>query len=390
MPSKNISCSDRSLDCKAAFDGYWIGRGVLAGSTFTFDDGSSVPVHYFSRDELELTVDGETHRGKLRQDGQLHWDDGDVWRRDVTDAVSMRFGIRMHSHVRALHDKCAGIFVGEVGTVVGFTSECVEVKFARRIVRCSALDVAICDEGDTQNEERPAAISCSAARSETPLPPQVGCATHLPPSSSQVEVRTARKDTEDDVPRGKSGVARAWTDVLHQGPEGKASASRKVERFPLRQASRQAERQEVPKSRGVVRDGVSDQSLTISTSKCEKPPKGGSDSSMASRPKLVASMDATWYTGVVKWSRGSMAWLSCEELQARFPEQHVFLHKSECRAERMPRQMDRMVFRLAVADGNPKALEARTEASHLAAMSTSSSLMMSLGEYRASRCKHSR
>merc|ERR1739842_170859 len=105
-------------------------------------------------------------------------------------------------------------------------------------------------------------------------------------------------------------------------------------------------------------------------------------SSTASSPELATSMDATWYTGVVTWSRGAMAWLSCEELKARFPEPDVFLHKSECRAERMPRQMDRMVFRLAVANGKPQALEARTPASHLAAMSASRPPRMSLEEYR--------
>jgi len=81
-----------------------------------------------------------------------------------------------------------------------------------------------------------------------------------------------------------------------------------------------------------------------------------------------------------------MAWLSCEELQARFPEQDVFLHKSDCCAEAMPRQMDRVFFRLVVADGNPKALEARTEASHLAVTGTMTApLKISFEEYRASR-----
>merc|ERR1739846_203022 len=99
--------------------------------------------------------------------------------------------------------------------------------------------------------------------------------------------------------------------------------------------------------------------------------------------------DATWYTGVVKRSRGAYTWLTSEELQDRFPGQDVFLHKSECRDEVMPRQMDRMVFRLTVADGMPKALDARIKAAHLATKSTGRSLM-SLEEYRASRCKSSR
>merc|ERR1711997_1390099 len=111
---------------------------------------------------------------------------------------------------------------------------------------------------------------------------------------------------------------------------------------------------------------------------------------MVSKPKPAASVDTTWYTGVVKWSRGTMAWLTSKELQARFPDQDVFLHKYDCRDEVLPRQMDRMVFRLTIADGKPKALDARTEAAHLAAKSTGRSLRISLEDYRASRCSSGR
>lgn len=509
VPSKSATCSEHRFDGKTAFDGCWVGRGVLAGSTFTFDDGPCVPVHYLSRDELELTVDGERHRGKLAQDGTLQWDDGDVWRRGVTDAVSERFGIRLHSRVRTLHRQSAGVRAGDVGAVVGFTSECIEVKFKRRIVRCSPCAVAICDEGDMQKKQRTAAGSCSAADaqivrpfdgiwanrgemkgtqftfkngpqvevslvgdreielyldserhrgvmqddgtvhwddgdiwrreetvvtsqtafemfapvqlskacagmlagqcgtvvgfaadrvevkfsskiiqclaadlqmctgSHTPLAQQVGCATRLP--SSQAEVRTGRTYPEA-VLRSKS---RAFADVLRQAPEGQKLAPRKVEQIPARQAGRR----EVPESQSVDRKGASKRSPTIIMGRSDQPLARGSDASTASRPKPVASMDATWYTGVVRWSRGSMAWLSCEELKARFPDQDVFLHRSECRDKVMPRQRDRMVFRLMVDDGKPKALSARTEAAHQAA---NESLKMSLEEYHASRSKSGR
>merc|ERR1712157_152709 len=134
------------------------------------------------------------------------------------------------------------------------------------------------------------------------------------------------------------------------------------------------------------RERAFQKSLTVSAGRPDKPATKDSDSSVASRPKPAAPTDTTWYTGVVKWSRGSMAWLTSEELQVRFPGQDVFLHRSECRAEVMPRQMDRMVFRLTVADGNPKALDARTEAAHEAAKGMGRSLRMSLEEYRSSRC----
>merc|ERR1712012_648789 len=173
--------------------------------------------------------------------------------------------------------------------------------------------------------------------------------------------------------------------VLRQAPEEQKLAPMKVEQTSARQAGRR----EVPKSQSVVSKGTAEKNLSISVGRSDQPPTRGSGASMASRSKLVASMDATWYTGVVKWSRGSMAWLSSEELQARFPDQDVFLHRSECRDKIMPRQWDRMVFRLMVDDGNPKAFGARTEAAHQAAKGTGS-LKMSLEEYYASRSKSGR
>jgi len=227
-------------------------------------------------------------------------------------------------------------------------------------------------------------IQCPAAnlqmctRPQTPLAQQAGCSAHLP--SSPAEVRTGGTDPED-IPTSKGHAA----DVLRQAAEEKKFAPRKVEQTPARQTGRR----EVPKSQSVVSKGIAKKSLTISMGRSDQPPSRGSDASVASRPKPVASMDGTWYTGVVKWSRGSMAWLSCEELQARFPDQDVFLHRSECRDEVMPRQWDRMVFRLMVDDGNPKALGARTEAAHQAAKGTGS-LKMSLEEYHASRSNSGR
>jgi len=333
--SKEHGLSGECTDRGAAFDGCWVGRGILAGSIFTFDDGPSLPVRYLNSDELELTVDGETHRGRLGQDGQLHWDDGDVWRRDVADAVSVRFGIRLHSHVRARH-QCADVSVGEVGAVVGFTPERVEVKFARRIVRCSPLDVVMCDEDVVQQEGVGASSSCSGHDEAAGL--LDGFWANRGESTRAVA----------SVPSAPMDATRNEVVVQQEGVGASSSCSSHDE------------------AAGLL-DGFWAN-------------RGESNRAVASVPS--APMDATWYTGVVKWSRGSMAWLSCDELQARFPKQDIFLHRSDCCAESMPRQKDRIVFRLVVADGNPKACQARTEASHLAAIAAK---MMPAKEYLSSR-----
>jgi len=395
----------------------------MKGTQFTFKDGPQVEVSLVGDKEIELYLESDRHRGVMQDDGTVQWDDGDIWRRDVTDAVSVRFGIRLHSSVRARHDQSAGIHAEDVGTVVGFTSECVEVKFGRRIVRCSACAVAICDEGDMQKD--------SAAHAQVAVlfdglwanrgemkgtqftfkdGPQVEVSLvgdkeielYLESDrhrgvmqddgtvqwddgdiwrrdvTDAVSVRfgirlhssvRARHDQSAGIHAEDVGTVVGFTSECVEVKFGRrivrCSACAvaicdegDVEQIPARRAGRRE---------SAVRKCTAEKRLTGS----DRPPTRGPD----------ASLDATWYTGVVKWSRGSMAWLSSEELQARFPDQDIFLHKSEWLAEVMPRQKDRIVFHLMIADGKPKALDARTEAAHQAAKGTR---MMSLDEYRKS------
>merc|ERR1712087_524758 len=68
------------------------------------------------------------------------------------------------------------------------------------------------------------------------------------------------------------------------------------------------------------------------------------------------------YTGTIRWSRGSMAWIRCKELAKEYPDQDVFLHRSNC-AVRMPRPEERVTFRLMISgDGRPQARDVRCEA----------------------------
>lgn len=69
--------------------------------------------------------------------------------------------------------------------------------------------------------------------------------------------------------------------------------------------------------------------------------------------------DTTWYTGIVTFSRGSMAWIQCEALQERFPERNIFVHRNVWSEGRMPKQWDRICFRMEIDDGNLKAYQAR-------------------------------
>jgi len=69
------------------FNGLWAGRGEVNGKTFFWKDGPRAPLRFLGSRELELTLDGRRHRGVLKDDGKLHWDDGDVWSRDTLNGV---------------------------------------------------------------------------------------------------------------------------------------------------------------------------------------------------------------------------------------------------------------------------------------------------------------
>merc|ERR1719264_238202 len=129
---------------------------------FTFKDGPQVEVSRVGDKEIELTLHSERHRGVMQDDGTVQWDDGDIWRReDFSPTVPSQIGIDM--------------LAGQCGTVVGFASDTLEVKFPSKIIQCPASWLQVC------------------TKSQTSLAQQVGCATHLPPSSSQ-EVKTRRKE----------------------------------------------------------------------------------------------------------------------------------------------------------------------------------------------------
>merc|ERR1712083_491001 len=71
-------------------------------------------------------------------------------------------------------------------------------------------------------------------------------------------------------------------------------------------------------------------------------------------------VDTKVYHGTVTWSRGSMAWLSCDALSATYPGLDVFLHKNDCNV--MPKQSDRVSFRLTLDHrGNPKGIQATVD-----------------------------
>lgn len=318
--TENTAQEEKSNVC---FDGVWVGRGEMRGTAFTFNDGPRVHVRFPGPQELELLLHGEKHHGVLQKDGTLKWDDGDVWRRGA-ESVTSRFGLGLHSRVRLA---CACGDAGKVGTVVGFTSEHVEVKFDLRIVRCSSWDLQPWEESTVRADNKVAA-SGEKPRTWIDVVRREAVPAHAS-SSVQALPKTAEAKQCKAAPASKQA-----TTSLSAVP---AQRQVKVERpAAFRSASSKAAARPSAPSRSSVESAAA---------------------MATAAPKYV---DATWYTGVVKWWRGSWGLLKCDALHERFPEQDVFLHKTDCSAG-PPRQWDRMEFRLVVDGGNPKAVRARPE-----------------------------
>merc|ERR1712078_99914 len=68
------------------------------------------------------------------------------------------------------------------------------------------------------------------------------------------------------------------------------------------------------------------------------------------------------HQGVVKWSRGSFAWVESAAIARIYPGRDVFIHKNDCIGNAVPKQWERISFELTEDDlSNPKGLRARVE-----------------------------
>merc|ERR1712045_440925 len=107
-----------------------------------------------------------------------------------------------------------------------------------------------------------------------------------------------------------------------------------------------------------------------------------SKQSLASASTAGRSTTKDVYQGVVKWARGAIAWVVCTALQAKFPGQDVFIHKSKCAGEAVPRQGETVSFTLMQDElGRPQAARA---------WSTPTPLMISAKDWFAERARSSR
>ena len=62
-------------------------RYEIADNVLTWDSGTTTTTEITSATTFSTVLEGETYTATLR-DGKLHWSDGDVWQREVTEDVA--------------------------------------------------------------------------------------------------------------------------------------------------------------------------------------------------------------------------------------------------------------------------------------------------------------
>merc|ERR1712232_1302226 len=320
------------------FDGLWSNRGLIDGNILKWTDGPPTrPV--IKGQTLEVELDGHTFHGELRADGRLHWDDGDVWERHILAVGDI---IQAKAAVEFMVNGTEIFGAGDEGIVTRVGENTFDVAWKRTgmssayYVKSFANAFKLISEASKCNFSKFDQVVTSEGTRGVPKG-QVGNVVGFTQDLVEVQFQSCICKC---LPDG----LRHWKHNAGSSREQSCMEKQKLPTIPQ------------PRSIGNTRRVTSAQ-LEERTSKCKAIPVVlASRAADAAIPSEIP-IDSKRYEGVVWWSRGSMAWISCKALAARFPGYDVFLHKNNCDA--MPKQKERVSFRLTLdLNGNPKALRA--------------------------------
>lgn len=372
---------------QSRFDGSWNGRGIISGDKLTWKSGPATSLTILSATTLELVLDGRTYCGELQKDGQLHWDDGDIWTQQVpqvgdtikaklgqgfidndvefftagdegtitqvykTDSGQKQFNILWKRTgksstyywaswanaftVESKTSMCGfslfdevqwtghtqNVPQGGIGIVVGFTQHQIEVQFQKCVLRCSPKELQDLAANVQPVDDKAVVSQQMLCTQESHAPWSAQSLTWAAraqgaPAAGPLEPGPMRKDTANSAsPLSTACIGDRASKVCRAQHPGFAATSKQV----------------------IKQTGLN-----------------------AKVPSKGAVVHADRYRGVVKWSRGSIAWLTCDVLAARFPDRDVFLHKSDCNTKL--KLWDNVSFQLTLDDqGNPKGIDAIVE-----------------------------
>merc|ERR1712050_52929 len=93
----------RRLTLTAGFNGRW-NKAQIHNGVLTWKEGEEVPINTISGTSFQMKYFEEggqnwTYQAELHENGNLHWDDGDIWYRQKFEFEGLWPRAHIHGHV---------------------------------------------------------------------------------------------------------------------------------------------------------------------------------------------------------------------------------------------------------------------------------------------------
>lgn len=323
----------------ASFNGKW-NKAQICNGVLTWIEGEDVPIEVLSDMSFQMCYLGKICSASLQDDGNLHWDDGDIWCRSKAEFE----GFWGQAHIKGNILKWDE---GEETKIFPLSATTFQMRYFSNVIPYSERvyhaeiqnDGQLhWDDGDVWSRGLP---PWRRGLHELKKPTEKASCTAVvarprtPPSRARNDVaekllRTTVNKTlvADSTSRGASiAVAVKRTEEPTEKTSFAAIAARHSHPSPARKVLAE----ELPQ--GKASDSIS----------------RGHGSAAVLQPT-----DRKWYQGVVKWFRGSYGWILCEQAAKG---KDIMVHKNDC--DFRPKQGDEINFQLMEnSQGDPQALRA--------------------------------
>jgi len=321
----------------ASFNGKW-SKAQIYNGVLTWVEGEDVPIEVLSDLSFQMCYLGTICSASLQEDGNLHWDDGDVWCRSKAEFEGFWGQARIKGNILKWDE-------GEETKIFPLSATSFQMRYfinvapySERMYHAEIQNDGQLhwDDGDVWSRGLPPwrrglhevkkpteKASCPAvlARPRTPSRARNDVAECFASTQCSREPRVAVAVNRAEEPTEKTSFA----DIAAR--RGNLSPARKVltERLPPGKSSEQE---------NVAADSMS----------------RGHGAAVVLKPT-----DRKWYQGVVKWFRGSYGWIVCEQA---VKGKDIMVHKNDC--DFKPKQGDEICFQFMTnGQGDAQALKAK-------------------------------
>jgi len=305
--------SDVWIRPTAEFDGVWDNARIDSG-VLTWNEGEQVPIVITGSKTFKMTYVRQVYFAVLLDNGELHWDDSDVWTRPKAEFDGVWANARINKGILKWNE-------GETVPIIVTGSKTFSMTYVGQTY-CAELR----DDGRLHWND-----SDVWARTRQ-LPPWMQKGRHCERSKRTTQAAAVQPTV---APAASAPPAKNTPPLKRGMPEKRGhDVACKPQTPPAGEAV-------VPKKHARRGSGV-----------------------IVSEPQ-----SEMWYEGIISWFRGTYGWIECAALKARYPaiqpDRHIFLHWNDiswkdCDAHFRPQQHGKMAFQLAPGtNGNPKAVNVR-------------------------------